>query len=131
MNDQPDGFVADTEALSYYINRIVDPALDNFGEVASKLSGTTSASHQTMIGQSRLDGSSEFTDSCERLLTRYFEAHHAMTDLQRDLVRTVTNFRDNLQQSAAAYIRNDARSAQFLGRSSARLDGLGDLDGAT
>lgn len=131
MNDQPDGFVADTEALSHYIHQIVNPALDNFDVVARKLSGTTSASHQTMLGQARLPGSSEFTDSCERMLNTYFQAHHAMADLQRDLVRTVTNFRDNLQQSAAAYARNDAESAQSLGRSSARLDGMGKSDGTT
>ena len=121
--EESDGYGADTGAIDHYVGQIVNPALENFDKIASRLYANSGLSYAQMLGHSRLQGSTEFNDACRRMLDTFFQTHHTMSDLQRSLVQTVTRFRDNLRQSSAAYLHTDTNTAQSLASLTARLEG--------
>ncbi|MGH3860195.1 hypothetical protein [Actinokineospora sp.] len=125
------GYSTSSEALEYYLSAIVNPALENFDRIGSQLFATTGVSRSQMLGRPLLTGGNEFTDSCKRMLDKFFETHHALTERQQALVQTVTRFRDNLQQSDAAYIHTEAEATQSLTNLVGRLETRLDTDGAT
>jgi hypothetical protein len=125
-----DGFAASSEEFDHYVGEIVNPALENFDRIGSKLFATTSLSHGTMLGHEKLAGSTEFTDTCRRMLDKFFEAHQTLLERQCALVETVTRFRDNLRESSAAYAQNEAGKAQSMGNLSRQLETRLRSDGA-
>jgi alpha-galactosidase len=129
-HDKAAGFTASPEALAYYIGQIVNPALDNFQAIAGNLAATASPT-PAMLGRENLAGSTEFTRTCRQMLDRLFEAHHMLAERQNALVRTVTLFRDNLQQSSASYVRLESNNVQSVGSLTRQLETRLHSDGAT
>lgn len=125
------GYSVDTSAVDYFIGQVVNPALDEFTAIAQGLLRTTGSSFSTMLGQSKLSGSTEFTETCIEFLSAFFEFHHVFADKQQDLVNAVTEFRDDLQKSAADYVHNEDNAAQSLRGLSNQLETRLGSDGAT
>ena len=50
MQTDTSGYVADTSALDRYVNQIVNPALENFDRVSSRLYVDGSSSFAQMLG---------------------------------------------------------------------------------
>jgi hypothetical protein len=131
MQTETSGYVADTSALDHYVNQIVNPALENFDRVSSRLYVDGSSSFAQMLGHAGLPGSTDFANSCRGMLTEFFEAHRVMGELQQKLVATVARFRDNLYESSAVYGSNESSSAQSFTGVSARLDAEGPSNGSS
>ena len=125
------GYAVDSGAVDHYIGEIVNPALDEFTAIAQTLLRTTGSSFSTMLGQSKLPGSTEFTSSCTEFLNTFFELHHSLADRQQDLVNALTVFRDTLRTSAAAYVRQDTGSSLTSQGLSTQLETRLRSDGAT
>ena len=131
VNDNIDGFAASPEAIDHYLGQIVNPALEHFEEIAKKLADTSYTSFATMMGHANLPGSREFTSTSRQMLDALFAAHRTLAERQRQLVQTVTRFRDNLQASRASYLHNEANQVQSMGNLSRQLETRLTSDGTT
>ncbi|GAA2994828.1 hypothetical protein [Actinokineospora diospyrosa] len=131
MDHERSGYSTSSEALQYYVDRIVDPAVRNLDEVASKLFASSGLSYRQLIGRPQLAGGAEFTGSCTRMLDEFFSVHGALVERQQALLQTVRKFRENLLTSDAMYHRTENAATQSLTSLSRRLEGDPPINGTT
>ncbi|WP_139190880.1 hypothetical protein [Actinokineospora iranica] len=125
------GYSTSSEAFDRYVNETVTPALENFDLVASRLYSDTGVSYTQMLGKPLLAGGHEFTDACRRMLDTFFDVHGTMTERQQNLVHIVSDFRDKLLQTNAAYMQQEADAAHSLTRLAGGLETRLNSDGTT
>lgn len=98
------GYMVNNEWLKHYVEKVVEPALENFREIEKELQFPVGMSKGDTKGWRKLDGSTRFAEDADRMLGKLFELYGQMAERQRALTQAMTKFHDNLAQTHATYV---------------------------
>ncbi len=108
------GYEVNNDRLKHYVEKVVEPALENFREIEKELQFPLEMSKGDTKGWRKLDASTGFAEDTDRVLGRLFELYGQMAERQRALTQVMAKFHDNLDQTHATYVSAEETSHDLL-----------------